>query len=209
MSKSLALLIGALAASTTLACSGAAFAETMAGGSPIAMGSGYSSSDAPLGAPTEVRIDLTGQVTARCELITPPSAMSGLRLDRRGQDQAAFKIDCNAPFNLRVVSRSGGFAAIDPTPGIQTLKPYEVSVDVGTNAGRQTLGWCEASSLAANGAGDCAFAGNSTSRGWSSGDEIAMNQSGSLRLRWDEQGAEAPLLGAYSDTIVIELEVRS
>ena len=46
-------------------------------------------------------------------------------------------------------------------------------------------------------------------RGWSSGDETAIDQTGTVRLRWEENKSGAPLLGDYRDTIVIELEVRS
>ena len=209
MSQSHAPLIGALAAATMLAWSGSALAETIAAPDLAAMGSGYSAADAPLGSPTELRIDLKGRVAARCDLVTAPAPMSRLALTRAGESQSAFAIDCNAPFILRVRSDEGGFASVDPTPGIETLMPYQVSVAVGTDAGRQELGWCDAAALTDNSAGGCEFSPADASRGWSSGDATAIDQSGSLRLRWDQAASEAPLLGRYRDTIVIELEVRS
>lgn len=209
MSQSLASLIGALAATTLLAGAGAASAETIGAGNTAALGSGYTATDAPLGSPTELRIDLKGRVTARCELVTPPAPIGRLPLDRAGESQAAFAIDCNAPFILRVRSGEGGFASVDPTPGIETLMPYQVSVAVGTDAGRQDLGWCDAAALTNTAAAGCVFSPAAASRGWSSGDATAIDQTGALRLRWEEKTSGAPLLGAYRDTIIIELEVRS
>ena len=209
MSHLHASLIGALAATTMLAWSGAASAETSAVRPLAALGSGYSADDAPLGAPTELRIDLQGRIAARCELITPPALAARLALGRAGSAQAAFSIDCNAPFRLRVRSRAGGFASVDPTPGIEALAPYEASVSVGTDAGPQELGWCDAAALTDAGAGGCDFSPSSGDHGWSSGEATAINQTGALRLRWTEAAADAPRLGDYRDTIVIELEVRS
>lgn len=208
MSHSFASLIGALVATTTLAWSGAAFAE-IRGVDLAALGSGYTASDAPLGVPTELRIDLKGRVAARCELLSPPAPMGKLALTRPGASQAAFAIDCNTPFLLRVRSGKGGFANPAPTPGITPLLPYQLSVAVGTDAGRQDLGWCDAAALTDIAAGSCVYAPTSASNGWSSGDATAIRQAGTVKLRWSDAPSEAPLLGDYSDIIVIELEVRS
>ena len=207
MSRSLASLIGALAATGLLAVAGVAVAEPS---DLLANGAGYTASDAPLGSPTELRIDLKGRVEARCDLTAPPAPMDNMALDHAGEVRSDFDIDCNAPFILRVVSGAGGFANRHATPGIETLKPYQMSVAVGTDEGRQDLGWCEASDLAANAAGDgCAYSAGSAAGGWSSGEATAIDQTGALRLRWDDKTTGAPLLGDYRDTIVIELEVRS
>lgn len=204
MTRTLASLIGALAATTVLAGAGMASAQTAA-----ALGAGYTAADAPLGAPTELRIDLKGRVAARCDLTTPPVISRVLPVFRAGQAEAGFKIDCNAPFILRVRSAEGGFASVHPTPGIETLAPYELAVAVRTDDGLQDLGWCHASALAEGAATGCGYAPGSATRGWSSGDATAIDQTGTVRLRWDEKTTGAPLLGDYHDTIVIELEVRS
>lgn len=208
MSQSLASLIGALAATAMLVAAGAVSAEP-SGADAMAMGAGYTAFDAPLGSPTELRIDLKGRVAARCDLTTPPAPMSRMALDRAGEARSAFAIDCNAPFILRVRSGQGGFASVDPTPGIETLLPYQVAVAVGTDAGQQNLGWCDAADLAAAASGGCAYSAAAASGGWSSGEATAIDQTGALRLRWDDKTTGAPLLGDYRDTIVIELEVRS
>src|SRR5690606_22879026 len=127
-------LIGALAATGLLAAAGGAAAEPL---DVLANGPGYTAADAPLGSPTELRIDLKGRVEARCELTTPPAPMDGMALDHAGEARSDFAIDCNAPFIMRVVSGAGGFASLQPAPGIATLKPYQLSVTVGTDEGRQ------------------------------------------------------------------------
>lgn len=207
MTRTLASLIGALAATTVLAGAGMASAQAAVG--TAALGAGFTAMDAPLGAPTELRIDLKGRVPARCDLIAPPVLSGVLAVQRAGETEAGFKIDCNAPFILRVRSTQGGFASVNPTPGIETLAPYELSVAVSTDGGVQNLGWCDAAALTDAAATGCEYAPGSAARGWSSGDATAINQTGSVRLRWDEKTTGAPLLGDYRDTIVIELEVRS
>ena len=204
-----ASLIGALAATGLLAVAGAVSAEPVGAANTAALGTGYTAADAPLGSPTELRIDLQGRVAARCELVTPPAPMSRLALTRDGESQAAFAIDCNAPFVMRVRSGEGAFASVDPTPGIATRVPYEVSVAVGTDAGRQDLGWCDAAALTDAAVGACAFSPAAASHGWSSGDATAIDQTGAVRLRWQADPEGSPLLGDYQDTITIELEVRS
>lgn len=172
-------------------------------------GPGYSAADAPLGGPTELRIDLKGRVPARCELTSPPVISGQLPIHRAGESETAFAIDCNTPFLLRVRSGAGGMASVEPTPGITTLMPYEVAVAVGTDAGRRDLGWCRSEALAGGAADGCAFSAAGAERGWSSEDATAIDQTGTVRLRWREAPADAPLLGSYRDTITIELELRS
>lgn len=206
MSHSFASLIGALAATTLLAGAGMASAETP---NAASLGGGYSATDAPLGAPTELRIDLTGHVAARCDLVAPPVLSNDLNLSKAGRTEASFSIDCNAPFTLRVRSSAGGFANETATPGIATLAPYELSIAVRTDDGVRELDWCDADALTDDAVGGCEYAPNAASGGWSSGDATAIDKTGSVRLRWNDQSEGAPLLGQYRDNIIIQLEVRS
>lgn len=205
MSHPLASLIGALAASTALACAGAAMAET----SPAALGAGYSSADAPLGASTELEIQVRGRVAARCEVATPPGGLDRMDMGRRGQAQSAFGIDCNTPFLFRVRSEHGGFAGDGGLNGVQALAPYQVQVELGTDQGRQNLGWCDAAALSTAPSGSCAYAATAGDGGWSSRDAVAIKEAGALTLRWDAPAEGEARAGAYRDTIIIELEVRS
>lgn len=74
--------------------------------------------------------------------------------------------------------------------------------------GRQNLGWCDSGALTDTPAGACVYAPTG-GEGWSSGDATAIDQTGTLRMRWKEPSADRPLLGDYNDVIVIALEVRS
>jgi len=205
MTLSLAKLTGALVASAGLAWTGAAVAEPF---NAAALGAGYSSADAPLGAPTELRIDLRGQVSARCEVV-PPTQLGSIKLNDAGEVSGTFGIDCNTPFILRVKSANGGMAAVQPLYGVAPMADYRLGVELGTDQGRQNLGWCASAELAPEAAGGCAFGSAGPKGGWSSGDAIAIRQSGEIHLRWDGQDDGAPRLGAYQDNIVIEVEVRS
>jgi hypothetical protein len=171
------------------------------------LGAGYTAYDAPLGLATELRIDLRGEVAARCRMTAPPVVAQKLDFNRQGQAQANFGLDCNAPFQMRVRSGEGSFAADEAREGIASHIPYEVSVDVDTDNGRHALGWCRADQLSDQSSGGCVFG---TGAGWSSGDATAIDRTGTMKLRWDGPGeAEAPALGRYRDTIIVELSVRS
>jgi hypothetical protein len=171
-----------------------------------ALGSGYTASDAPLGAPTELRIDLRGTVAPRCRMTSAPTLARQPDLTREGEMQAQFGLDCNTPFRLRVHSGEGGFSAQDPHDGNARLIPYEIAVAVDTDSGANALGWCGADQLADQG-GSCAFGSHD---GWSSGDATAINRTGTVQLRWAApQQASALPPGRYRDTIVVELAVRS
>ena len=172
-------------------------------------GAGYTAADAPLGAPTELRIDLRGHVQARCEVVTAPQPFEGLVLRNPGRAESGFAIDCNAPFLMRVRSQGGGFLNPAPTPGIEPRLPYEIAVELNTDQGRQDLGWCDSRALGQALSGACPYAASAPGGGWSSGDAVAIDQTGRLSVRWRQNESERPLLGAYDDVIVIELEVRS
>lgn len=208
MKSSRAAWIGAFAASMTLAWASGAAASS-GEGDVATLGVGYSAADAPLGSAAELRIDLLGRVEARCELTTPPGPMGQLRLSRPGEVRTGFGLDCNTPFVLRVRSQSGAFRSVDPGIGTASELPYEISVAVGTDRGRQDLGWCASSALTETPDQACAFGRGAADRGWSSQDATAIDQKGELRLRWSTGDAERPLLGDYGDVIVIEIEVRS
>lgn len=176
----------------------------------IDLGSGYSAFDAPLGAPAELRIDLRGRVKDRCDVKAPALHLNRLDVGRAGQVKGDFDIDCNTPFVLRVRSESGGMITKFDVPGVEQKAPYEVSVQLGTSEGRTDLGWCQAASLALQASGGCSFSGSGTAEGgWSSGDAIAIRQSGQVNLRWRAPASDQARAGYYSDTLTIEIAVRS
>jgi len=170
-----------------------------------AFGPGYSA-DAPLGAPTELQIDLRGEVPARCRMTSLPALGGQIDLNHSGDAQSRFGLDCNAPFELSVRSGRGGFAATGSTEGAAAPLPYEVAVSLDTDAGTDALGWCRADQLTDAGEGQCAFGG----KGWSSGDATAIDRTGTLKLRWSAPAnAGVPAAGDYRDTIAINVAVRA
>lgn len=171
------------------------------------LGAGYTAHDAPLGDPTELRIDLRGEVAARCRMASPPVLGQRLNFNRAGDVETRFGLDCNAPFSLRVRSGEGAFVAEQMREGIAPRIAYDVAIAVDTDAGLNALGWCGADQLTDQPRSGCVFG---TSDGWSSGDATAIDRTGTMRLRWDAPGeGDEPVLGRYRDTIVVELAVRA
>lgn len=195
--SALLLLLGGIGSAAT-----ASAAEPDA----AALGTGYTASDAPLGAPTELRIQLSGTIAPRCRMTSAPALSGQPDLTREGEMRAQFGLDCNTPFRLRVRSGQGGFSAQDPREGNARLIPYEMAVAVNTDSGANELGWCRADQLADQG-GSCAFGSR---EGWSSGEATAINRTGAVQLRWAAPTSTGALpLGRYRDTIVVELTVRA
>ncbi|HEX7694646.1 MAG TPA: hypothetical protein VF409_09160, partial [Sphingomonas sp.] len=131
-----------------------------------AFGPGYSATGAPVGAPTELQIDLRGEVRARCRMTSPPALPGRLDFNHSGVTRSRFALDCNAPFSFSVRSGHGGFASRGSAEGVAPLIPYEIAVDVDTDSGMNALGWCRSGQLADSNEAQCAFG----PQGWSSGD---------------------------------------
>ncbi len=190
------LLVGIVSAAPALASDA----------SIAAIGTGYSATDTVLGAPTELQIDLRGEVHARCRMTAPPVFSDRIDFNHGGDSHARFGLDCNAPFLLSVRSGHGGFSSQVRLEGVAALIPYEVAVNVDTDSGMNALGWCPSAQLADDAGTQCAFG----AQGWSSGDATAINRTASLNVRWRAplEGA-APAFGEYRDTIIVDVAVQS
>ena len=204
MIRPLASLIGAYVLSAACMSAGVVVAEGVSGAS---VETGYTTLDAPLGAPVELRIDLVGTIASRCDLTSSDLVLDRVDLMQAGEMRAGFRLDCNAPFTLRVRSREGAFVNSAPAPGIRASADYELAVDVTTDGGRRDLGWCDAADLVGGASGSCVFAPQGG--GWSSGEDTAIDKVGTVRLRWTDENRSAPLFGDYRDTITIELKARA
>lgn len=171
-----------------------------------AYGPGYTAFDAPLGAPSELTIELLGTVTPRCRMASAP-VPAPLDLNAGGENRSSFTLDCNAPFRMRVRSEQGGLHAETAREGIAQTVAYDIGLTVGTDQGQRQLGWCSAADLGEGASAQCPFGQGG---GWSSDAAVAIGEAGTMALRWaNPADAARPALGKYRDTIVIELAVRS
>ncbi len=207
MGKLIAMTVRLAAPLLLLGGSGSVTTASAADIAVASLGAGYTAGDAPLGAPSELTVDLRGDVAARCRLASPPTLAQRPDFNRAGEVQAHFGLDCNTPFRLRIRSGEGAFVADQAREGIASRIAYDLSVDIDTDEGLSVLGWCRADQLTDRETGGCAFGSGD---GWSSGDATAIEKTGTMRLRWNgpREGEEA-VFGRYRDTIVVELAVRA
>ncbi|HEY1750673.1 MAG TPA: hypothetical protein VGG29_05385 [Caulobacteraceae bacterium] len=157
-----------------------------------------------------VTIDLSGRVRARCGFQTPPPSSVDVDLSVAGSVSEAFVLDCNTPFRLRVASEHGTLALNDADGAPAQLgrsDPYQVEVKFKTDLGAfdET---CDAADLKGrHGGGGCAFYGDRCGEGLSSGDGVAIGQSGALNVSWTAP-ATTLVAGRYADTLTIVVEAR-
>jgi spore coat protein U-like protein len=163
----------------------------------------------PVGDPQSVTVDVVGTVPGHCGFTTTPSGQTiPGDLSQGGSLTIDFGVNCNAPFLVRASSKNGAFLTDQPAvgDGLANQLDYSLHLTLATDLGALDA-TCNADALTA-GAGGCAFYGTATGQGLSSGDGVAINQSGSLQFGWT-QSAKQLVAGSYSDTLTIVVEVRS
>lgn len=151
-------------------------------------------------------LGVTGEVQQRCGFKTPPAASLSIGdLDRSGSAVLPLVVDCNTGFRVRMTSANGSLAAQRPSAVFGNRLDYRVRFQVGTDAGPLEAA-CAASAL---NHGGCALYGPTAgSGGLSSGNAIAIEESGALTIDWAAP-SEILTAGAWSDTLTIVLEARS
>ena len=154
-----------------------------------------------VGAPTVLKLDLTGAVPSRCGIASTSATSADLgNIGQSGDYDLSFTLDCNAKFDIRISSQFGGLTHVgtDPAPsGFGTLLDYDVALSVTTDLGT-VGGECAASALTGCGLGG----------GVSSGDGVAIGTNGQLALHWTAPAGKL-LAGKYQDSIVITVEART
>jgi len=168
--------------------------------------SAATAADAPpdmLGAPVSLTLDLTGKVPSRCGFVTAPATSANLGdLTVAGNIALPFKLDCNAPYAIKVRSDHGALARVGQAPAgspFPITLDYVVGLTVATDLA-PVSGQCAVSTLSSQA---CSW-----SAGLSSGDGVSIGTNGSLTVSWTAP-AQTRLAGQYQDQITLTVEVRA
>jgi len=164
------------------------------------------------GAPDALTLDLRGHVASHCGFQTPPpKSVDFGDLTVAGSASAAFTLNCNAPFRLRISSANGAMALQNPPQaapvGFDQSDPYQLAVSFATDLGAVSSGACDSSDLKTS-SGRCPCYGAGPGQGLSSGDGVSIGKDGAVSLSWSAPRTKL-VAGAYADTITIVVEVRS
>lgn len=163
-----------------------------------------------------VRVDVTAAVPSRCGFKTAPSGMtSAASIETAQSIPFDFVLDCNAPFAIGVKSANGGlaFQGTRDESGFAFEKGYRVGLSMQTSAGDVQAEPCQAAQLTATAASAdrCGFFAAAAGEGLSSGEAVAIDQTGRLTVSWTGRASSEPraAAGSYQDTLIITLGVRS
>lgn len=158
-----------------------------------------------------VSIDILASVPDRCGFAssTPAHQTREGNLEQAFRQDIRLKLDCNTPFSIHAVSRSGALVHTTASPdssGFAFSKTYNVQVAVETDLGVVTSARCDSSNL--RDGGTCELANG---RGLSSGQGVAVDRDAILTIDWPDQSALPRRLAAgdYQDTITITIGARS
>ncbi|MCS6622533.1 hypothetical protein N0B44_06405 [Roseibacterium beibuensis] len=149
---------------------------------------------------------IIGEVQQRCGFKSAPAPSLAIGdLGEAGSAVLPLAVDCNTGFRVRMTSANGSLKAQRPSSMFGNDLDYQVRFQVGTDAGSLESA-CAASALRYGG---CALYGPTAgSGGVSSGDAIAIDETGALTIDWPAP-SEVLTAGAWSDTLTIVLEARS
>jgi hypothetical protein len=162
---------------------------------------------------TVLKLSLVGRIRSHCGFaVLPPSSADLSDLSHSGSLELNFKLDCNAAFAVAVASSNGGLKRVSSpgeavaVDGFTTSLDYDIRLAYRTNLGTVSA-HCPASSLAAA-APSCIFYGEAASQGLASGDGVAVDAPGSLKLTWQPPAHKHLVAGDYKDTITITVGTR-
>jgi hypothetical protein len=147
-----------------------------------------------------VTIQLEGEIPASCRLETAGNQINLGELAGSGQTAFAFRVRCNTPFHLSLVSQHGALATNYNgllRPGFIAVVPYQVAVNIPTSTG-SIAGVC--SSAALTGAAPSCQLPNSQNG-------IALTGEASLTLGW-QTGGNVPIAGTYTDLLTLSISPR-
>jgi len=169
------------------------------------------------GAPVDkLTIDVRATIASRCGFAEAPrSPPHAFDLNAAQHVEIPFTLDCNTPFTIGVKSDHGGLTS-DRAPdgsGFAFSKPYQVALEVGTDASALTPDPCGSEELVDAGKlrSLCAFYGDRPGQGLSSGKSISTFEPSHLVLSWPgvQDGTARNVAGRYHDTITITVSARA
>jgi spore coat protein U-like protein len=145
-----------------------------------------------------VTIQLSGEISPRCELSSPATVVELGSLNAGGEREFQFDLHCNDTFAYQLTSRHGGLshsdAAMTANAPFVSLLPYTVDITIPSDDGAM-VEQCESGQLQAGVQGCGAKA---------SGGSAATNKTGSLIIRWDS--GSTPIAGTYRDVLSLTLQ---
>jgi hypothetical protein len=147
-----------------------------------------------------VTIELEGEVPVSCRLETSGGQISLGEIVRSGYTVFPFRVRCNTPFSLGLVSHNGALATqYSGTlhPGFTAAVPYQVTIDVPTSTG-SIAAICSSATLTGP-TPSCQLP--------HSHDGIALTGESSLTLGWQTAGKE-PVAGIYTDLLTLNIGPR-
>ena len=164
---------------------------------------------APGDAAEELRVSISGSITAKCELTRDDgqSQSFGAILDSRTGRAVSAKLDlgfhlkCNAPYKATLISKNGGLAFEGPAAtGFADQVGYSASIDLDNRAGSLWL-YCDSADMRA--AGDLSGRFTSHCRAQSHGHGFSE---GDGHVHLTLENSDLPLLeGEYFDELTLRV----
>ncbi len=135
--------------------------------------------------PSTVAIEVTGTIPPKCANAGVPNGIQLDNLKAGGSSSVQFEINCNTPFAYTVQSANGAFQITGGTvtgTNLQTRVPYNLAITIPLDNGRAIADRCSSQSIAA-GRVTCPFS--------TSGEQVAILRTGTMRLEWHRSSAHS------------------
>lgn len=151
--------------------------------------------------PPSVFIAVTGRIEPRCANAGFDYPLDIEDVASAGSSAVRFDVDCNAPFQYRLISQYGALKLDGPPSAgsnLVTELPYTVFVHIPLNSGPAISDICRSDTIKA-GAVSCHFT--------NSGNSVSIQKQGEMKIAW-EANARRALGGIYRDRLTINLSIR-
>lgn len=158
-----------------------------------------------------LEVEVTASVPGRCGFVGSAPTTPTQDIESAGQVAVALLMDCNTPFAVGVSAAHGALlnrTYSDDLSGFAFRKAYGVRLEIDTDAGAVMGARCEATQLLPG--GSCAYQGDVSGHGLSSGEGIAIDREMRVIIDWSDQSTRPARLasGAYQDTLRVVIGAR-